>query len=100
MIAGTVAGRIVEFVDDYTVIEAEEIMEEGKEKTERKPRELKGMALETDIIKKIAHQISRLPPGSSAGERIIQYVQKAVAEQTVGTVASMNKDGQTGLFPE
>lgn len=75
-------------------------MEEGKEKTERKPRELKGMALETDIIKKIAHQISRLPKGSTAGERIIQYVQQAVWENKISTVASTEKDGQQGLFPE
>lgn len=46
-----------------------------------------GMALEMDVMKKIAHQLSRLD-GGLAGERVLQFVQHALESKKLVAIAN------------
>jgi hypothetical protein len=70
---------------------------------EKKPKKegpkFEGMALEMDVIKKMAHQIDRLEKGSDARSRVIEYMARVVAEEKVAVVKTIDKNGQPELFP-
>lgn len=67
-----------------------------EEKT-AKPK-MTGTALELDVIKKIAHQLSREGLSYDAKDRIVQFVFRTVRDDKASTVANMNRNGQLGLL--
>lgn len=74
--------------------------------TELKPKAPRqtGMALEMDVMKKIAHQLERLPKDGTAGVRVVEFVRQAVAEKKIAAVSSAvttgPSQGQFGMFGE
>jgi hypothetical protein len=67
------------------------------EKTVAKPKQT-GMALEVDVMKKIAHQLERLPP--DAGVRIVRFVQDWAHSREVKDIQRGSMDGQLPLPTE
>lgn len=67
---------------------------------ERKPRVLAGVALEADVMKRLARQLERLPT-IQARLRMADFVAKAAAEGKVDVVAKVQNNGQLGFgIPE
>lgn len=79
--------------------------ERDTDATELKPRgpKFEGMALEMDVMKKIAHQLDRLPKDGTAHVRVVDFVRQAVADRKLGAirngVTQGPEAGQLG-FPE
>ena len=48
-------------------------------KPARQPRKFEGLDLEMDVIRKIGHQLERLPGGRGAVGRVLQFVAEASA---------------------
>ena len=69
----------------------------GEEK-EVKPKQT-GMALEMDVIKKITHQLERLPMGQGAEGRIIQFVTNWAHRKAITEDAKPQSNGQLPLAP-
>lgn len=65
------------------------------EKTEKKKFE--GMALECDVLRKMAHQLGRLPT-TAAKLRAAEFVAKAAAEGKVEIAETLRPNGQPDLF--
>ena len=73
----------------------------GEEKTV-KPKQT-GMALEMDAIKKISHQLERLPASSTV--RVVRFVQDWAAHRSLSDLEAVRPSGQLPLsnglgFPE
>ena len=50
------------------------------------------MALEMDAIKKIAHQLERLPTASAG--RVVRFVQDWATDRSLADLKGVGKDGQ------
>ena len=65
----------------------------GEEK-EVKPKQT-GMALEMDAIKKISHQLERLP--ASSAERVVRFVQDWATDRSLSALRNAQPSGQLPL---
>lgn len=67
------------------------------EKVEKKTRApLTGMALQTDIIKKIGAQLERVKDAETANN-ILEFLQRALRKKMMTGLAVMSSAGQVGL---
>jgi hypothetical protein len=68
----------------------------------KKGPKFEGIDLEMDVMKKIAHQLERLPNDGTAHLRVVEFVRNAVAERRIAAISNAvthgPEAGQLGLL--